>query len=496
MPKKANGKQTERSAESAFKAIDDLLRGSGGGCSGSLEYMEQSSWILFLRYLDAQEENRRLQAEISGKSYAPALPKKISWGEWAWPTKPDGTFDLERSLKGDALLDFVRNTLFPRLKALRDEAESVESLQYRIGSIFSELTCRFTSGYTLREVIDLVQPLKFQTDEDRHEMSVLYESRLGEMGNAGRDGGQYYTPRPLIRTMIRILDPKLGEKFYDGACGSGGFICEAFNYMSEHGANTADKWETLQKRTFYGGEVKSLAYVTAQMNCILHGLETPNITFGSSLAQNPSTITDADRMDVIGANPPFGAKVEAGEKANFVTRSSESAYLFMEHFIAKLKKDGRAAIIVKNTLLSNTDNASRYIRQQLLERCRLEMILDLPPKVFAAGVKAVVLFFRKGGPTTDPIKYYELDMKGVSLGKTRPLRESDLAEFEEIAKGAKSGKGVEAFWTVKPEEVDKESFDLSVKNPNRKAVERASAAECRERIKAAFAEIGEILKEW
>lgn len=485
-----------RTAESAFKAIDDLLRGSGGGCSGSLEYMEQSSWILFLRYLDAQEENRRLDAEMQGGTYTPALPKELSWGEWAWPTKEDGEFDLERSRKGDALLDFVKQKLFPGLKALRDEAESVDSLQYRIGSIFSELTCRFTSGYTLREVIDLIQPLKFQTDEDRHEMSVLYESRLGEMGNAGRDGGQYYTPRPLIRTMIRILDPQLGETFYDGACGSGGFICEAFNYMKEHAPNSADKWETLQKKTFFGGEVKSLAYVTAQMNCILHGLETPNIHFGSSLSENPASITDADRVNVIGANPPFGAKVEKGEKENFVTRSSESAYLFMEHFIAKLKEGGRAAIIVKNTLLSNTDNASQYIRQQLLERCSLDMILDLPPKVFAAGVKAVVLFFRKGGPTKKPIKYYELDMKGVSLGKTRPLKESDLAEFEAIATGKKSGKGVEAFWTVKPEDVNNETFDLSVKNPNKKAEELPSAAACRDGIRAAFNEIAEILKGW
>ena len=148
-------------AKSAFKAIDDLLRGSGGGCSGSLEYMEQSSWILFLRYLDAQEENRKLQAELSGVKYKPALPKDLAWGNWAWPTKADGTFDLERSLKGDALLDFVKQKLFPGLKALRDEASSTDSLQYRIGSIFSELTCRFTSGYTLREVIDLIQPLKF-----------------------------------------------------------------------------------------------------------------------------------------------------------------------------------------------------------------------------------------------------------------------------------------------------------------------------------------------
>ena len=484
-----------RNAESAFKAIDDLLRGSGGGCSGSLEYMEQSSWILFLRYLDAQEGNRRLSAEMQGLPYAPALPEELSWGTWAWPTKPDGSFDLDRSLKGDALLDFVKGTLFPGLKALRDDPGATP-LQYRIGNIFSELTCRFTSGYTLREVIDLIQPLKFQTNEDRHEMSVLYENRLREMGNAGRDGGQYYTPRPLIRTMVRILAPKLGETFYDGACGSGGFLCEAFNYLLETAPNTAETWKKLQQETFYGGENKALAYMTAQMNCILHGLESPNIILGSSLRQNPGTLTDADRMNVIGTNPPFGAKVEQSEKENFVTRSGESAYLFMEHFIAKLKEGGRAGIIVKNTLLSNTDNASKYIRQQLLERCTLDIVLDLPPKVFAAGVKAVVLFFHKGGPTTKPIQFYELDLQGVSLGKTRPLKESDLAEFEAIATGQKSGEGVEAFWTVDPADVDQETFDLSVKNPNKRAETRASSAECREDIKAAFAEIGDILKEW
>jgi type I restriction enzyme M protein len=296
--------------------------------------------------------------------------------------------------------------------------------------------------------------------------------------------------------MVRILAPKLGETFYDGACGSGGFLCEAFAYLAETAPNTADKWVTLQEKTFFGGEVKSLAYVTAQMNCILHGLESPDIHFGSSLAQNPSSITDADRVDVIAANPPFGAKVEKGEKENFTTRSGESAYLFMEHFVAKLKEGGRAAIVIKNTLLSNTDNASKYIRQQLLERCTLDIVLDLPQKVFAAGVKAVVLFFHKGGPTTKPIKFYELDLQGVSLGKTRPLKESDLAEFEAIATGQKSGEGVESFWTVNPADVDLETFDLSVKNPNKKAESRATSAECREEIKSACAEIVAILQGW
>ena len=433
---------------------------------------------------------------LQGKDYTYIIKKEFRWNTWACPKTSKGKIDHKAAMTGDDLSDFVNLKLFPYLKNFKASAATPDTLEYKIGEIFSELKNKIVSGYNMREILNYADGLHFQASHDKHEMSHLYESKIHKMGNAGRNGGEYYTPRPLIRTMIRILDPKLGETFYDGACGSGGFLCEAFNYMNERSANTADKWETLQKRTFFGGEVKSLAYVTAQMNCILHGLETPNIQFGSSLAQNPATITNADRVDVIGANPPFGAKVEAGEKANFTTRSSESAYLFMEHFVAKLKENGRAAIIIKNTLLSNTDNASKFIRQLLLEQCRLEMILDLPQKVFAAGVKAVVLFFRKGGPTTKPIKYYELDMKGVSLGKTRPLRESDLAEFEAIAKGKKGGKGVEAYWEVKPEDIDKETFDLSVKNPNKKAEQKASAAECRAEIQAVFAEIGEILKGW
>lgn len=487
---------TISSVETVFKAIDDKLNDIGGGCSGALDRVEQMSWLLFLRYLDAQEENRRLNAELEGKQYEPALPKKLSWRKWAYPVDKQGKFDIDQAMNGDELLAFAKNVLFPGLRELRDTSQSTSSIQYRIGSIFHELTCRFTNGYTLRDVIDLIEPLQFQSDEDRHEMTSLYEGRLNDMGNAGKNGGQYYTPRPLIRTMVRILDPKLGEKFYDGACGSGGFLCEAFSYMKKTAPKRADTWSTLQEKTFYGGEAKSLAYVTAQMNCILHGLETPNIRFGDTLELNPTNITAEDKVDVIGANPPFGASVTDNVRRNFVSNSSASEYLFMEHFVAMLKDGGRAAIIIKNTALSNTDNASKYIRQMLLERCELEMILDLPQRVFKAGVKAVVLFFKKGKPTTKPIKYYELDLHGVSLGKTRPLKEEDLAEFEAIAKGEKSGEGIEAYWEIDPASVDKTTFDLSVKNPNKKEEKKASSAECKAAIVEAYNAIGEILKDW
>lgn len=497
----ARGKATQKSeqvssAATAFKAIDDLLRKPGSACSGALDYTEQSSWLLFLRYLDAREAERQLEAELLGEVYEPALPHALRWSTWAYPTLADGSLDVDAMLKGDELIAFVQQTLFPGLRKLKEGATGTDTIQYRVGSIFEQLNCRFTDGYLLREVIALMQPLKFQTEEDRHELSVLYESRLGEMGNAGRDGGQYYTPRPLIRTMIRLLDPQVGERFDDGACGSGGFLCEAYHYMRAKTQNDPKAYEILQHRTFSGGEVKPLAYVSAQMNCILHGLETPTITFGDTLSNKIADFTDRDRVDVIGANPPFGAGANKINQQNFTITTSETALMFMEYFIAKLKKGGRAAIIIKNTFLSNTDNASIAIRRLLLNRCQLNWVLDLPAKVFTAGVQTVVLFFTKDGPTTNPIRYYQLDLKGVSLGKTRPLNERDLAEFEAMVKGEIPCDGNEAYWTIDPKSIDEATCDLSVKNPNKKAEVRATAAECRAEIQAAYTAIGELLKGW
>lgn len=506
------------SAASVFTAIDKKLWQPGSGCSGALDYMEQSSWLLFLRYLDAREEERILEAAMVGKVYEPALPKKLRWSTWAYPTKPNGALDVDRMPKGDELILFVQHSLFPGLRRLKENAEGTDSIQYRIGSIFEQLNCRFTDGYLLREVIELMQPLRFQTEEDRHELSVLYESRLGEMGNAGRDGGQYYTPRPLIRVMIRLLDPKVGERFDDGACGSAGFLCEAYSYMREKAKNDPKAYDILQHRTFTGGEVKPLAYVTAQMNCILHGLETPNITFGDTLGNKIADFTERDRVDVIGANPPFGAGANKINQQNFTITTSETALMFMEYFMAKLKKKGRAAIIIKNTFLSNTDNASVAIRRMLLEKCQLNWVLDLPQKVFTAGVHTVVLFFTKDGPTTQPINYYQLDLKGVSLGKTRPLNEADLADFESLVRestnrtvphsGHPNNPAIEqsnnptieqsknlSHWTVDPATLDPMTLDLSVNNPNIVEEKMPSAAECKANIKAIYAEIGAILKE-
>jgi type I restriction enzyme M protein len=282
------------------------------------------------------------------------------------------------------------------------------------------------------------------------------------MGNAGRNGGEYYTPRPLIRAMIQVTKPKIGERIYDGACGSAGFLCEAHDYMRA-GNLTTSQLKTLQERTFFGKEKKSLAYVIGIMNMILHGIEAPNIVHTNTLAENIADLQDKDRYDIILANPPFGGKERKEIQQNFPIKTGETAFLFLQHFIKSLKAGGRAAIVIKNTFLSNSDNASRSLRKELLENCNLHTILDCPSGTFlGAGVKTVVLFFEKGEPTRK-VWYYQLD-PGRSMGKTSALNDDDLKEFVTLA-ATKTDS--EKSWSIDIEEVDDTTWDLSVKNPNK-----------------------------
>lgn len=282
------------------------------------------------------------------------------------------------------------------------------------------------------------------------------------MGNAGRNGGEYYTPRPLIRAMIQVVKPKIGDRIYDGACGSAGFLCESYDYL-RRGNLTTKQLEILQKDTFTGKEKKSLAYVIAIMNMILHGIDAPNIIHTNTLTENLSDIQDKNRFDVILANPPFGGKERKEVQQNFPIKTGETAFLFLQHFIKILKMGGRAAVVIKNTFLSNSDNASRALRQELLSSCNLHTILDCPSGTFiGAGVKTVVLFFDKGTPT-QKIWYYQLE-PGRNMGKTNSLNNQDLREFVELqARFAES----EQSWLVDIADVARESFDLSVKNPNK-----------------------------
>ena len=357
----------------------------------------------------------------------------------------------------------MNQKLIPYLRSFKEKATSPDTIEYKIGEIFSEISNRIQSGYNLREVIDHIDELEFGAQTQKHELSHLYEAKIKNMGNAGRNGGEYYTPRPLIRALVKVVDPKIGETICDPAVGSAGFLCEAYEYLKEQNPKrTTEQDQILQKRTFYGKEKKSLAYVIAIMNMILHGIETPNILHTNTLAENLADVQEKDRFDIILANPPFGGKERAEVQQNFPIRTGETAYLFLQHFIKIMNAGGRGGVVIKNTFLSNTDNASVALRKKLLEECNLHTIMDCPSGTFlGAGVKTVILFFEKGTPTRK-VWYYQLD-PGRSMGKTNALNDDDLTEFVSLQKKkAESPKS----WSVDVATINQDTFDLSVKNPN------------------------------
>jgi type I restriction enzyme M protein len=481
------------SFEQAFRAIDDCLR-KEAGCGTELDYTEQTSWLLFLKYLDGLEDDKATVAALEGRTHTPILEGAYRWNSWAAPKNVSGQLDHHVALTGDDLRDFVNQRLFPYLERFKQRASGPNTIEYKIGEIFGELRNKISSGYNLREIIDVIDGLRFRSQAEKHELSMLYEEKIKRMGNAGRNGGEYYTPRPLIRAIVQVVNPQIGESVYDPAVGSAGFLCEAFEYMRKGGATgrelSTEDLDTLQNRTFTGKEKKSLAYVIAIMNMILHGIEAPRVLHTNTLTENLSDVQERDRFDVILANPPFGGSERKEVQQNFEIRSGETAFLFLQHFIRLLRAGGRAGVVIKNTFLSNTDNASVALRQKLLSDCNLHTVLDCPGGTFqGAGVKTVVLFFEKGAPTRR-VWFYQLD-PGRNLGKTNPLNDRDLAEFVELQKTfADSSKS----WSVAVDSIDPESWDLSVKNPHGgEAVAHRSPQEIMAEIAALDAESAEVL---
>ncbi len=289
--------------EQAFKNIDDVLW-KEAGCTTELDYTEQTSWLLFLKYLDGLEQDKADEAALEGKKYTYILDKPYRWEEWAAPRGKDGQIDHNRAKTGDDLRDFVNQKLFPYLHGFKQKATGPNTIEYKMGEIFGEIKNKISSGYNLREIIDHIDELRFRSQSEKHELSHLYEAKIRNMGNAGRNGGEYYTPRPLIRAIVRVVQPKIGDRIYDGAVGSAGFLCESFDFMKAKPGLTTKGLATLQTRTFYGKEKKSLAYVIAIMNMILHGIEAPNIVHTNTLTENLADIQEKDRYDVVLANPP------------------------------------------------------------------------------------------------------------------------------------------------------------------------------------------------
>ncbi len=475
--------------EQTFKNIDDILF-KEAGCTTELDYTEQTSWLLFLKYLDDLEQERAASAQLEGKSYSFIIDPSHRWSAWAAPKNSKGEIDHNKALTGPDLIDYVNTKLFPYLNGFKGRAERPDTIEYKIGEIFGEIKNKFQSGYSLRDALDRIDDLRFQSQAEKHELSHLYEAKIKNMGNAGRNGGEYYTPRPLIRAMIKVIKPKIGERIYDGACGSAGFLCESHDYLrAQKGLSTSDL-KTLQQKTFYGKEKKSLAYVIAIMNMILHGIDAPNIIHTNTLAENVSDLQEKDRYDVILANPPFGGKERPEVQQNFDIKTGETAFLFLQHFIKSLKSGGRAAIVIKNTFLSNSDNASVSLRRELVTSCNLHTVLDMPGGTFqGAGVKTVVLFFEKGAPTRK-VWFYKLN-PGRTLGKTTALNDEDLVDFVNLQVNFDDS---ENSWSIDAKSVNQTSFDLSVKNPSGgEEVIHRSPQEIIEEIIALDAEAADVL---
>lgn len=325
--------------EQAFKNIDDILH-KDAGCSSELDYTEQTSWMLFLKYLDDLETDRSMEAELMGEEYQYIIDEPHRWGVWAAPKDDNGNFDHNNALTGDDLIDYVDGELFPYLKQFKQRAESANTIEYKIGEIFGEIKNKIQSGYSLRDALEKVDELRFRSQEEKHELSHLYETKIKNMGNAGRNGGEYYTPRPLIRAMIDVVQPQIGQTIYDGAAGSAGFLCEAYDYLRQGGRDkkelSTSDLQTLQESTFYAKEKKSLAYVIAIMNMILHGIEAPNVVHTNTLAENLRDITP----------PPMAPLSKASRNRDEFTKKAISTAL------SPFRKEKRCGCIIGWTALS------------------------------------------------------------------------------------------------------------------------------------------------
>lgn len=335
--------------------ITDILR-RDDGISGAMHYTEQIGWILFLKFLDDYETNLKDLAFLDGKDYKSILQEKFSWSVWAAPKK-DGKLDVKNALSGDDLLSFVNNELFAYLKSFKDN-ENFKSIEYKIGGIFEFIDNRIANGHTLREVINLVDELSFSKESDVFALGEVYEKLLKDMGSDGGNSGEFYTPRPLIRAMVEVIDPKAKERIYDPACGSCGFLVESFLHILYEDRNknkkanlSVEELEFLQNDALFGKEKTPLSYAMGVMNMILHEVKSPNIIKTNTLNKKITDITQSEKYEVILANPPFGGKEKEQIQNNFPVKSNATELLFLQHILKSLNNNGRCAIIVPEGVL-------------------------------------------------------------------------------------------------------------------------------------------------
>lgn len=505
-------KTTAQQLGSLIKSARDIMR-KDKGLNGDLDRLPLLTWIMFLKFLDDREKLEEARAGIGGKKYKPAIEAPYRWRDWA---------ANKQGITGDALIAFINQdeatrpdgSRGPGLLAYLRGLQSTNGDRRRdvIANVFGGVINRMISGYLMRDVINLVDGIHFDSSEEIHTLARLYESMLREMRDAAGDAGEFYTPRPVIQFMVTVTDPRLGEVVLDPACGTGGFLAETFAHLEKQCKTVQDR-RTLQERSIRGGEAKPLPYMLAQMNLLLHGLDAPAIDYGNSLAVKLTELGDRDRVDVILTNPPFGGEEEAGIRGNFPAdkQTSETALLFLQLIMRKLKRPGagnerggRAGIVVPNGTLFGDGVAAR-IKEELLKEFNLHTIVRLPNGVFSpyTNIPTNLLFFDRAGSTKE-IWYYELPLPEgrKNYSKTKPIQFDEFADCIKWFQ-LKRRKETDHAWRVSVADVLKyddsgalASCNLDIKNPNSaQALEHLPPEQLVEDILAKERRIIEIMEE-
>jgi len=483
--------------EQKINRITDILR-RDDGISGAMMYTEQISWILFLKFINDLEINKAEEAELDGKVYSYIIDEKYRWDVWACPKDAKGKLDLINAKSGDDLLEFVNRELFPYLKGFKSITEDPKSVKYKIGAIFEFIDNRIANGHTLREVLDIIDAMDFHNQSDLFQLSLVYEKLLKDMGSDGGNSGEFYTPRPLVKVITDVVDPKIGETIYDPAAGSCGFLIEAYNHIryEDIAANkqrelSTEQLKFLSEETFFGNEKTPLSYVMGVMNMILHGVESPNISKSNTLTKDIRGLEEKDRYDCILANPPFGGKEKDQIQQNFPVKSNATELLFLQHMMKSLKVGGRCGVVVPEGVLFQTNNAFQSVKKELLENFNVHTILSLPAGVFLpySGVKTNVVFFDRKGSTSD-IFYYEVNPP-YKLTKNKPIKYEHFKEFLDIWQERKE---TENSWIIHVNDI--KEYDISAKNQNNiEVIEHKSPIELVENIKDNNREINDLMDE-
>ena len=469
----ANGKRlaTPQSVNAAIKSICDIMRRSN--CAGALQYVPELTWILFLRILDEREAREAEQAEAVGAECRPSLVAPYRWRDWA---APDGAKRTELQLATfGAFFGFVNGELVPHLKKLREQPNAA-SRQKVISEIFSGVEhTRIDTERNLLDILDKVHEITSEAVDPTHvfTLSQVYEGLLLKMGEKGNDGGQFFTPREVIRAMVRVIDPKIGETVYDPGCGTGGFLAQSFEHMA--GANNTnigspEQLDILKRQTFYGREKDNAIYPIALANLVLHNIDEPHIWHGNTLTGGETYgglfLGAPTLYDVILMNPPFGGKEGKEAQTRFAYKTGATQVLFLQHVIGSLKPGGRCGIVLDEGVLFRTnETAFVQTKRKLLDDCDLWCIVSLPGGVFTAagaGVKTNLLFFTKGRPT-ESIWYY--DLSDIKVGKKAPFT---LDKFTDFFRLLPERADSERSWTLTRAEIEARNYDLKAVNPHAK----------------------------